>query len=121
MTNQKKKNDWSNIDSLADLQQAQRSLRAEIRMQEKELRGRVKQVPGELLAAGANAIVPHFLSGKITDSAIGFGRNLVNKIFSKKEDGSAGSPLLGAAAKMGLFALLRVGFNAFMNRKKDKE
>jgi hypothetical protein len=117
MTTPKKKTDWSDIDSLEDLQREQRRLRARIRVQESELRDRVKQVPGELLAAGANAIVPRFLAGKITGTAIHFGKNLVNKLFAKKEDGQEGSPLLGAAAKMGLFALLKVGFNAFMKKK----
>jgi len=112
-----KRTDWSNIDSLADLQREQRRLRACIQVQEKDLRQRVKQVPGELFQAGANAIVPGFLAGKITSSAIGLGKNLVMKLFSKKEEGENGSPLLGAAGKMGLFTLLKVGFNAFMHRK----
>ena len=118
MTAPKTRTDWSDIDSLEDLQRETRRLRAKIKRQENELRDRVKQVPGELLAAGANAIVPGFLAGKITSNAIGFLKNLVNKLFSKNDDGQKGSPLFGAAAKMGLFTLLKVGFTAFMNRKQ---
>jgi hypothetical protein len=117
MTTLNKKRDWSDIDSLEDLQREQRRLKAHIRVQEKELRQRVKQLPGELFQAGANAIVPGFLAGKITSSAIGLGKNLVSRLFSKKEEGEKSAPLLGAAGKMGLFALLRVGFNAFMKKK----
>lgn len=116
MTAQTKKTDWSDIDSLDDLQREQRRLKAKIRLQEAQLRDRVKQVPGELLAAGANAIVPRFLAGKITGSAIGLGKTLVNKLFAK-DDGREGSPILGAAGKIGLFTLLKVGFNAFMKKK----
>ncbi len=119
MTAPKRKTDWSNIDTLEDLQREQRRLKAIIRTQEKELRGRVKQLPGELVYAGVNAVVPTFLSGKITTSVLGFIKALVNKAFAKKEDGEkeGGSPLLGAAGKMGLFALLKVAFNAFMRKK----
>jgi len=114
-----KRTDWSDIDTMEDLQREQRRLKAIIRGQEKELRGRVKQLPGELVYTGINAVVPGFLSGKITTSALDFIKNLVNKIFAKKEAGeeSHGSPLLGAAGKMGLFALLKVAFNAFMRKK----
>jgi len=119
MTALNKKNDWSSIDTLEDLQREQRRLKARIRVQEKELRQRVKQLPGELAYAGVNAIVPTFLSGKVTTSVLGFIKTLVNKAFAKKEEGAenGGSPLLGAAGKMGLFALLNVGFNAFMKKK----
>ena len=117
MTSPKKKTDWSGIDTLEDLQREQRRLKAHIHTQEAELRGRVKQVPGELVAAGANAIIPGFLSGKITTSAIGFAKNLVTKLFIKKGEDGEGSPLLGAAGKIGLFALLKFGFNAFMRKK----
>lgn len=117
MTSPKKKTEWSAIDTLEDLQREQRRLRAHIRIQEAELRGRIKQVPGELVAAGANAIIPGFLSGKITTTAIGFAKNLVTKLFAKKDESEQGSPLLGGAAKMGLFALLKFGFNAFMRKK----
>lgn len=103
---------------MADLQREQRRLRALIKTQEAELRDRVKEVPGELLAAGANAIVPRFLAGKMTANAITFLKNLVNKLFAKKEEGEKSPPLFGAALRTGLFAVLKMGFNAFMNRKK---
>jgi len=113
-----KKNDWSAIDTLEDLQREQRRLKARIRVQEKELRARVKELPGELVYAGINAVVPTMLSGKITTSILGFIKNLVNKAFTKKGDKEdEGSPLLGAAGKIGLFALLKVAFNAFMKKK----
>lgn len=103
---------------MEDLQREQRRLRAHIKWQEAELHDRVKQLPGELIAAGANAIVPGFLSGKITSNAIHFLKNLVNKLFSKKrEEGEKSPPLFGAAVRTGLFALLKFGFNAFMRKK----
>jgi len=115
---QTKKSNWSSINTIEDLQREQRLLKARIRLQEKELRQRVKQVPGELFYAGVNSVVPAMLSGKITATALNFGKNLINKAFVKKEDGEeTNSKLFSAAKQMGLLALLKVGFNAFMNKK----
>ena len=114
---QKKKSDWSSIDTLEDLQREQRRLKAVIRVQEKELRGRVKELPGELVYAGINAVVPSFLSGKITTSTLGFIKTFINKAFTNKEGGEDNGKLMGAVKKVGIFALAKIAFNAFMRKK----
>jgi hypothetical protein len=98
------------------LQAEQRRLKAIIRGQETALRQRVKSLPGEMFYAGANAIVPTMLSGKISHSVLNAGRSLINKVVdntSKDND----SKLVAMAKQAGLFTLLKIGFNAFMKRK----
>ncbi|HEY4149600.1 MAG TPA: hypothetical protein VGM41_11750 [Chitinophagaceae bacterium] len=105
------------INTVEDLQREQRRLKGRIRVQEKELRQRVKQVPGELFYAGVNSVIPAMLSGKITNTALNFGKNFINKVFVKKDGEEANSKLFNSARQIGLLALLKIGFNAFMNRK----
>lgn len=114
---QMKKNKPGAINTVEDLQREQRRLKGRIRVQEKELRQRIKQVPGELFYASVNSVVPAILSGKITTAALNLGKNLVNKVFVKKDGGETNSKLFNTARQMGLLALLKVGFNAFMKNK----
>jgi hypothetical protein len=114
----KLKTNYSGIDSIHDLRMEQRRLKMQLKSQELELRGRVKQVPGELFYAGANALIPGFLSGKITSSVLNTGRHLVNTLFSKngKSEGSK-SKLFSEAGKAGLFSALRFAFKMFITKK----
>ncbi len=112
-----KKNNLAAIDTIEDLQREQRRLKAHIRVQEKELRARVQQVPGELFYAGVNAVVPAILSGRITSSALSLGRNLVNRVFAKKEGEGDNSKLVNSVKQVGLLTVLRFAYNAFMRKK----
>jgi hypothetical protein len=102
--------------SVADVQREQRRLRATIKMQEKELRQRVHKVPGELFYSGVNAVVPHFLNGKLTASALNAGRELINKSFQKKNGTGDNNALVTAAKQAGIFTLLKIAYRAFMKR-----
>lgn len=114
---QEKKINLANINSIADLQTAQHRLKMQIREQEKELKERVKVLPGELVYAGVNAVIPTVLSGKITNSVLGMGKELVNMFFVKREDGEHRSKLVSAIKKAGIFSVLRLAFKAFIQRK----
>ena len=98
------------------LQAEQRRLLREIKAQETELRSRVRKVPGELFYAGADAIVPTLLSGKISHSVLNAGRSLINKVVDNKS-GNDHSKLVTAAKQAGIFTLLKIAFNVFMKRK----
>ncbi len=103
---------------MADLRTEQRRLKLHIKSQELELRNRVKQLPGELFYAGANAIVPSFLSGKVTSSVLNGGRELVNTLFSKNgHKGEHKTKLLSSVTNAGLFTALRFAFKAFLGKK----
>lgn len=102
--------------SKESLQAEQRQLKATIKMQEAALRQRVKSLPGEMFYAGANAIVPAVLSGKISHSVLNAGRSLINKVVDNKSKDND-SKLVAMAKQAGLFTLLKIGFNAFMKKK----
>lgn len=111
----KLKINYGGIDSVDDLRREQRRLKLHLKSQELELRSRVKEVPGELFYAGANALIPAFLSGKVTSSVLNTGKELVNGFFSK--DGIKSSKLFSEAGKAGLFSVLKIAFKAFLSRK----
>lgn len=98
------------------LRQEQRRLAAEIKQQELELRARVQQLPGELFYAGANAVVPAVLTGKISQTVFSAGRTLVNRLVNGK-DAEKNNTALTMAKQAGLYTLAKMAFRAFMKRK----
>jgi hypothetical protein len=117
MTSQKTKIKFANIDSIEDLQMEQRRLKLRIRIQETELRKRVKQLPGELFYAGANAVVPSFLSGKVTSSVLNTGKSLVNSLFAKNGHDDTKSKVVSGLKNVGLFSALRFAFKTFIAKR----
>lgn len=98
------------------LRDEQRRLTAAIKQQETELRSRAQQLPGELFYAGANAVVPAVLSGKISHKVFSAGRTLVNRLVNGK-DAEKNNTALTMAKQAGLYTLAKMAFRAFMKRK----
>jgi hypothetical protein len=98
------------------LQLEQSRLKLVIKDQETELRQRVQKLPGELLYAGVDAILPAALTGKISHKILNAGKNLVNRSIAKKTSGNT-SRLVTAAKQAGVFALLKIAYRAFLKRK----
>lgn len=111
-----KKIDLSHIDNMEDLLAEQRRLKVLLRQQEIELKERVQQLPGEAVYAGLNAVVPTFLSGKITGGILGAARSLVNKFFSKESEPQSNSALFNALKQAGFFSLLKVAYRVFVKK-----
>ena len=99
------------------LQQEQRRLKLVIRQQEAELRQRVQKLPGELVYAGVDAVLPAALTGKISDTILTAGKNFINKSIVKKTNGNT-SRLVTAAKQAGIFALLKLAYNAFIRKRR---
>ncbi len=99
------------------LQQEQRRLRMIIRQQEDDLRQRVQKLPGELLYAGADALLPAALTGKISNKILTAGKNFVNNSIVKKTSGNT-SKMVMAAKQAGVFTLLKFAYNAFIKKKR---
>ena len=99
------------------LQQEQRRLKQVIKQQEDDLRKRVQQVPGELLYAGVDFILPDALSGRISDKILSAGRNFINKSIVKKTSGNT-SKLVTAAKQAGVFTILKIAYNAFIRKRR---
>jgi hypothetical protein len=98
------------------LQQEQRRLKLVIKQQETDLRQHVQKLPGELMYAGADAILPAGLSGKISGKILTAGKNFINKSIVQKTSGNT-SRLVAVAKQAGVFTLLKIGYNAFIKRK----
>lgn len=106
----------------------QKRVRLRVKLQEKELRTRVKKVPGELVASVAKTVVPAFIAGKVTDTAIGGLSNGINMLFSKNKSGVGGvvTGLAGGLAKgfiqrVGVFTALRMASKLFFSKKSNKK
>jgi hypothetical protein len=99
------------------LQQEQRRLKQIIKRQEADLRQRVQKIPGELLYASVDAVLPSVLSGRVSDKILGAGRNFINKSIVQKTSGNT-SKLVTAAKQAGVFTILKIAYNAFIRRKR---
>lgn len=97
------------------LRAEQRRLAAEIKQQELELRSRVQQLPGELFYAGANAVVPAVLTGKISQTLFSAGRTLVNRLVNGKS-ADKNNTALTMAKQAGLYTIAKMVFRTFMKR-----
>ncbi len=100
------------------LQQEQRRLKQVIRQQEKDLRQRVQKLPGELVYAGVDAVLPPVLTGRITHGILNAGKNFINKSIVQKTAGNT-SRLVTAAKQAGLITLLKFAYRVFIKKKKS--
>jgi len=99
------------------LQQEQRRLKLIIKQQEADLRQRVQKLPGELLYAGVDAVLPTVLTGKISNKILTAGKNFVNNSIAKKTSGNT-SRLVTAAKQAGVFTLIKIAYNAFIKKER---
>lgn len=99
------------------LQQEQRRLKRVIRQQEQDLRKRVQKLPGELVYAGVDAVLPPVLTGSITNGILNASKNFINKSIVQKTAGNT-SRLVAAAKQAGLVTLLKFAYNVFIKKKK---
>ena len=104
------------IHSRESLREEQRRLMQQISGQEQELRQRVQRLPGEIFYAGADAVLPAALSGRISDRLLQFTRNFINKSVVKKSGGHA-SRLVIAAKQAGIFTIVRFLYNTVIRRR----
>jgi hypothetical protein len=104
------------IHTKENLQQEQRRLKGIIKQQEADLRQRVQKLPGELLYAGVDSVLPAVLTGTISNKILTAGKNFVNKSVIKKASGNT-SRLVTAAKQAGVFTLLKIAYNAFIKKK----
>lgn len=108
-------NDLTHIKSVATLKQEQEIIRSRLKMYEKEFKKKFQQLPGEMAAAGANNLIPRFLRGKVTDTALNGGKFLINKLFVSEDEEK--KTLVPAVKKPGLFSIAK---NVFKMLKKKK-
>lgn len=100
------------IRNLAELQAARRLVKLRVKAEEKVLKDRLQELPGQLLYTGFKYVVPPILSGRITNTALDAGKSLVDLFFVKKDpgEGSAKSIISHSVKKAGLMTALKFGF-----------
>ncbi|HEY8389273.1 MAG TPA: hypothetical protein VIK74_11750 [Parasegetibacter sp.] len=110
--------DLSHIRTIEDLRVEKNLTRVRIRANEEELKVRMKHLPAELVGSALTAVVPSFLSGKITFSAIKGVKSLLNNLLSKDKSGSIGSVLGATVKRVGMLSALNTGFRMLIKRLK---
>ncbi|HWB26639.1 MAG TPA: hypothetical protein VG738_14240 [Chitinophagaceae bacterium] len=109
--------DLSYINTLEDLQAMQVLVKLRIKEREKDLAERLHKLPQETLKAAVGAVVPSFLDNKVTGIAISVLRASLGLIFKRKSSRSAVKEnIFSSAKKLGLFAVLRAGYNLWKNK-----
>jgi hypothetical protein len=111
-----KSNSNAPIHTRESLQLEQYRLKRVIKEQEQQLRQRVQQLPGELVYAGVDAVLPGALTGSITEKILRYASNFINKSIIKKNSGHT-SRLVALAKQAGIFTLLKLAYNIFIKKK----
>jgi hypothetical protein len=104
----------SHIKSVEALRQERFRVQQRIIEHEKEFKKKLQQLPAELAAAGANSLIPPFLRGKITNSALNGGKFLINKFFVTPEANQRS--LLPASSKNGILPFVKTVFKMFKGK-----
>lgn len=105
----------SHIKSLDDIVTERQRLKTRLNFYEKEFRRKFQELPAELAAAGANNLIPRFLRGKVTDTALSGGKFLINKFFVSGDD--AKPSIIGRSKAGGLFSVAKTVFRMFKGGK----
>lgn len=97
-------NDTLNITDANLLAETIERVEARIRVRETELKSRFGRLPEEGLKSAVSMLVPGFISAKLTGISLSAAWSFIRIITGHKK---AIFPLLGSAAKVGLFAFLK--------------
>jgi hypothetical protein len=108
----------SHINSLQSLQKEQQIVRQRIKEEEKELRLKMYEIPGELAAAGANTFIPKILRGKITNAALNGGKKLINGFFAPEQQQNNNLLTYAAKRPAGILSIIKKGFGLLRSLKK---
>ncbi|HVX49531.1 MAG TPA: hypothetical protein VHB48_05210 [Chitinophagaceae bacterium] len=113
-------NELAQLKTFDDLHRMQLMVRARVKEREKDLAERFKQLPAEALRAGIEAILPPFLSKRVTGMGIGVFRAITALIFNRKNKGqTVKDNILSSAKQLGLFSLAKAAY-ALLKRKTNR-
>jgi hypothetical protein len=86
MTAMQQKIELMQIATMDDLDAEIAKVKARVTLQHELVKLKLKQLPKEVLKAGAIAIVPGFLAARISKKGFGVASGLLGWLFHKKED-----------------------------------
>lgn len=98
----------THIKDAQTLRQERFRVQERIKGHEREFKKKLQQLPGELAVAGASSVIPGFLKGKVTNTALNGGKFLIDKFFVSSEPGAKG--LLNSTKKTGVIPLVKTVF-----------
>lgn len=114
MTSKREKKIPTTFQSIRD---EQFRLKLELKQQEAELRSRVKRLPGEIVYAGIDAILPKALGASFSDKLLNGAKKFINSAVVTKT-GSRTAKIMAAAKRAGIFFIFKTLYQAFRSRKK---
>lgn len=109
--------DLSYIKNLQDLQAMQVMVKLRVKEREKDLAERLHKLPHEAIKSTVGAVLPSFISKRVTGASFSILTSAVKLLFSRKskKDGIK-DDMLSSAKKLGLFSLLRSAYNLWAKK-----
>jgi|GEM_PF-794238 len=119
-------NTTNRIDTLAELQDQIKQVKTRVKHREQDLQDRWKRLPEEAVKGTIGRIVPSFLNTRMTGviwklASQALGLAISNKIAGDKKGSWKDLFTGGPAKQLGVFTALKLAFNLFSKKKKDKE
>lgn len=100
--------------NLEELREGRKSVKQRVVLQEKMLKDRLQELPGQLIYTGVKSVLPPLISGKITNSVLNGGKALVDHFFVK--GGDKDKPLLKVVKNVGFLTAVRWGVRLLLKR-----
>ncbi len=108
------KNNIGQIQDLEELQLKVRSLKRDIREQEKDLEERWDRLPHETIKATVGAVIPVFLDNRVASGAWKMIKEGLSFFFSRGDkEGSWKEKIAGPVKQVGFFAALKMLYSLF--------
>jgi len=110
--------DLSYIKTLEDLQAMQIMVKLRLKEREKDLAERLHKVPQEAIKATVGAVLPSFISKKVTGMSFSILTSAVRLLFNRKgaKKDDIKNDMLSSAKKLGLFSLIRSAYNLWAKK-----
>jgi hypothetical protein len=113
------------IHSIEDLKREQKKVKLRLQQQEVDLKQRVREIPGEFAKSAVSSLIPSFLSGRISNTALDGLRSGINWFFSKDKTPQNGGELIASLAQgifkqVGWVGVLKMAAKLFQRKAKSK-
>ena len=110
--------DLSDVKTLEDLREEISLLKQSLKNDERDLEERLHRMPGEILKASADAVLPAFLNKMIANGTwriLTSGVGILANPFKSKA--SFGKNIVGSAKRLGFIALAKGAYNLWRSKK----
>ena len=116
----KMKRDLSHINTYTDLKTEIAIVKARLKLQEVEIKDRLKKSPVEAIKLGASTVLPAFLATKVTTKTFGLVTSVLGLVF-KSNKAAATKKIVNNAKSLGLFTGLKALVNVWKKKTEKPE